>query len=138
MKSVNIGLLIGIAVVAMIGVVVFSALGTSTGSTIYTSFADAKKTGEEVHVVGKWVMKDRAVYDNAQDLFTFYMQDTTGATSLVQYYDPMPPNFKSATRIAVQGKYVAEDFVADRIVMKCPSRYGDEMPEEFETASIRP
>lgn len=82
-------------------------------------------------------MQDRAKYDNAQDLFTFYMQDTTGCTSLVNYYDPMPANFKSADRITVQGKYEGNAFVADKILMKCPSKYNDKMPSEVETASLR-
>jgi cytochrome c-type biogenesis protein CcmE len=135
MKTVNIGLLIGIAVVAMIGMVLFSTWGSSTSMTKYASFADAKKTGEDVHVVGKWVMEDRAVYDNTQDLFSFYLQDTTGGTSLVHFYDPMPANFKSADRIAVQGKYEGNTFVADRILMKCPSKYGDDQPMEMEAAA---
>jgi cytochrome c-type biogenesis protein CcmE len=135
MKTVNIGLLIGIAVVAMIGLVLFSTLGSSASMTKYTSFAEAKKTGEDVHVVGKWVMKDRSSYDNTQDLFSFYMQDTTGGTSLVHFYDPMPVNFKSADKVAVQGKYEGNTFVADKIHMKCPSRYGDDQPAELETAT---
>ncbi|MFN8394715.1 MAG: cytochrome c maturation protein CcmE [Bacteroidia bacterium] len=137
MKSINIGLLIGIAAVAMVGVILFSTLGSSASVTKYASFAEAQKSGEVVHIAGKWVMQDRAKYDNGQDLFTFYMQDTTGGTSLVNYYDPMPANFKSADRITVQGKYEGNAFVADKILMKCPSKYNDKMPTEVETASLR-
>ncbi|HEX2899462.1 MAG TPA: cytochrome c maturation protein CcmE [Bacteroidia bacterium] len=137
MKSVNIGLLIGIAIVAMIGIVAFSTWGSSASVTQYASFAVAKQTGKDVHVVGKWVMEDRAKYDNSEDLFTFYMQDTTGETALVNFYDPMPANFKSAEKIAIQGKYDGNVFVADKILMKCPSKYGGDMPSELETAVNR-
>lgn len=137
MKTVNIGLLIGIAIVAMVGMVLFSTLGSSASVTKYASFTEAKTSGEDVHVVGKWVMQDRAKYDNSQDLFSFYMQDTTGGTSLVHFYDPMPTNFKSADRISVQGKYQGNTFIADKIFMKCPSKYGNDKPTELETASAR-
>jgi cytochrome c-type biogenesis protein CcmE len=136
MKTVNIGLLVGIAVVAMLGLSLFAMWGNAAGSTVYASFATARASGEDVHVVGKWVMKDRAHYDNTQDLFTFYMQDTTNEVSLVKFYDPMPVNFQSAERIAIQGKFEGNAFVADDILMKCPSKYNKE--EGFETASMRP
>jgi cytochrome c-type biogenesis protein CcmE len=135
MKTVNIGLLVGIAVVAMIGLSIFAFWGNAAGATLYSSFEGAKKSGENVHVVGTWVMKDRANYDNSQDLFTFYMQDTTDQVSLVKFYDPMPGNFKSADRIVVEGKYEANAFVADNILMKCPSKYNKE--ESFETAAAQ-
>ncbi|MFM2376256.1 MAG: hypothetical protein RLZZ165_1353 [Bacteroidota bacterium] len=131
MKTINLGLLIGIAAVAMAGMVAFSTWGSSASVTRYASFAEARRTGEEVHIVGKWVLQDRARYDNSQDLFTFYMQDTTGGTDLVNYYDPMPANFKSADRIAVQGKFEGSAFVADKILLKCPSKYGDSKPMEL-------
>jgi cytochrome c-type biogenesis protein CcmE len=137
MKTINIGLLIGIAVVGMVGIMLFSTLGSSASVTKYASFTEAKKTGEDVHVVGKWIMRDRSSYDNTQDLFSFYMQDTTGESSLVHFYDPMPANFKSADRIAVQGKFEGNTFVADNILMKCPSKYGDNQPMEFEAAAAR-
>ncbi len=135
MKTVNIGLLIAIAAVAMIGLSLFAFWGNASSASQYSSFADAKKSGENVHVVGSWVMQDRANYDNTQDLFTFYMKDTTDAVSMVKYYDPMPANFKTAERMVVEGKYEGNAFVADRILMKCPSKYNKEAT--FETASVR-
>ncbi|MEM7036407.1 MAG: cytochrome c maturation protein CcmE [Bacteroidota bacterium] len=123
MKTVNIGLLIGVAVLAMVGMAMLATSGAIGGASEYVSFAEAKETGEDVHVVGKWVMQDMANYDNQQDLFSFYMQDSSKNVSLVHYYDPMPVNFKSADKVVVQGKYEGNAFVADRIFMKCPSKY---------------
>ncbi len=131
MKTVNIGLLIGIAAVAMVGLSVFAFLGNAIGATQYSSFATAKATGNDVHVVGSWVMKDRAI--NETNAFTFYMKDTTDQVSLVKFYNPMPGNFESADRIVVEGKYEGNEFVADNILMKCPSKYNKEA--NFETAS---
>lgn len=137
MKTVNIGLLVGIAVLAMVGLSLFAFWGSSMNASKYSSFPDAKLSGEEVHVVGSWVMQDRASYDNSKDLFSFYLQDTTGNVSLVHFYDPMPGNFKSAERVVVQGKYESNAFVADKIFMKCPSKYNkDEFMESEAEATI--
>lgn len=137
MKTVNIGLLVGIAVLAMVGLSLFAFWGSSMNASKYTTFAEAKATGEEVHVVGSWVMQDRQTYEPSKDLFSFYLQDTTGDVSLVNFYDPMPPNFKSAERVVVQGKYESNVFVADKIFMKCPSKYNNDEFMESEAQAVR-
>lgn len=134
MKTVNIGLLVGIAVVAMIGLSLFAFWGNAASSSKYSTFAAAKQNGETVHIIGKWVMKDRAVEGTNE--FTFFMQDTTQQVSQVRYYDPMPANFAEASeRFEIEGKYESNVFVAEKILMKCPSKYNkDEMVET--TASL--
>ena len=118
----------------MLGMAFLATSGAIGGASQYVSFSEAKSSGEDVHVVGKWVMRDMANYDSQKDLFSFYMQDSTQNVSLVHYYDPMPVNFKSAQKVVVQGKYEGDAFVADRIFMKCPSKYneGELMIDEAE------
>lgn len=101
------------------------ALGVnfSQSASIYTDFATARDSGKEVHIVGEWVQRDAAQYDPVQDLFTFAMRDTLKAVETVHYYDPKPINFEQAEKVVVIGSYQGERFVADRIVMKCPSKY---------------
>jgi cytochrome c-type biogenesis protein CcmE len=125
MKSINIGLLVGIAIVAMVGLAFLATAGGIGGASVYTTFSDAKSKGEDVHVVGSWVMREKAHYDASRDLFEFYMQDTTQQISLVRFHDPKPVNFETAERVVVQGKYEGDAFTADRIFMKCPSKYND-------------
>lgn len=134
MKKVNIGLLVATAMLLMVGISALALSGALSGASSYVSFKEAKLTGEEVHVVGTWVKQDLAHYDGNMDMFEFYMQDTSQNVSLVRFFDPMPTNFKSADRIVVQGKYQKNEevFVADRIFMKCPSKYnGDESSLEI-------
>lgn len=125
MKTINIGLLVGIAVFAMLGLVFLATSGAIGGASQYMTFAQAKTAGEDVHVVGSWVRREEAHYDSEQDVFDFYLQDTTQQVSAVRYHDPMPVNFSTAEKVVVQGKYEGEVFVADRIFMKCPSKYND-------------
>jgi cytochrome c-type biogenesis protein CcmE len=125
MKTINIGLLVGIAVVAMLGLVFLATSGAIGGASQYMTFAQAKKSPEDVHVVGSWVRREESHYDHEQDVFDFYLQDTTNEVAAVRYHDPMPVNFATAEKVVVQGKYEGETFVADRIFMKCPSKYND-------------
>lgn len=125
MKTINIGLLVGIAVVAMLGLVFLATSGAIGGASQYMTFAQAKSSPEDVHVVGSWVRREEAHYDSDQDVFDFYLMDTTQQVAPVRYHDPMPVNFATAERVVVQGKYEGDVFVADRIFMKCPSKYND-------------
>jgi cytochrome c-type biogenesis protein CcmE len=134
MKTVNIGLLVGIAVVAMVGLSLFAFWGNAASASQYSTFAQAKVSGENVHIVGNWVMEDRAV--NTPNLFTFYMQDTTSEVSQVKYLGTMPMGFKSGEKFSVQGEFDGNTFVADKIQMKCPSKYNKD-EGAFETAAAR-
>ncbi|HHG83897.1 MAG TPA: hypothetical protein ENJ82_04045, partial [Bacteroidetes bacterium] len=88
MKSINIGLLVGIAIIAMVGLSFLATAGGIGGASEYSTFTAAKTSGKDVHVVGSWVMRDKSNYDPTLDLFEFYMKDTTDQISLVQYHDP--------------------------------------------------
>ena len=125
MKTVNIATLVGIALVAMLGIAALSFSGVFSNASQYTTFAEAKKSEESVHVVGTWVRRDESHYDVNQDIFSFYMADTTQGVSLVQYHDPQPVNFETADRIVIEGQYQGEVFDAERILMKCPSKYNE-------------
>lgn len=120
MKTSSIVILAAIAVFA-----VALGLNFAGNTSLYTDFSTARKSGDNVHIVGQWVDRDQATYDNSRDLFRFVLQDTTGAKSWVEYNDPQPQNFDHAERVVVIGQYKENAFHADKIVMKCPSKYED-------------
>jgi len=139
MKKVNIGLLMGLAVLMSVGLILLATFGAFGGAGKYGSFDQAMKSGEKMHVVGKWVNRTNADYDVTQELFAFDLQDTTGNTQRVHFYDPKPGDLEDAERIVIEGRYHKEhkSFVADKIFMKCPSKYNDENAfEGVETASM--
>ena len=126
MKTLDIKLLVGIAVLAMVSVSILAGLGAFGSASKYVTFAEAKEIpGETVHVVGEWVLRERAKYDPNQDIFSFYLKDSTENVSLVHFHDPKPNNFETAENIVIEGKHRGEAFEADRILMKCPSKYND-------------
>lgn len=119
MKPIKIILLVALAIF-----MVALGLNFSESASIYTDFETAQKSGKEVHIVGKWVDREKAFYDADRDIFTFMMQDTLQRTEQVIYRDPKPINFEQAEKVVVIGAYNQENyFVADKIVMKCPSKY---------------
>ncbi len=125
MKSVNIGLLVGIAVAAMVGVIALATWGSIGGASPYVTFNEAKGLQESVHVVGQWVNRDQSHYDVNQDIFTFYMKDSSNTVTQIRFHDPQPPNLATAEQIVIEGQMEGEVFEADRILMKCPSKYND-------------
>ncbi|GAB4409504.1 MAG: cytochrome c maturation protein CcmE [Bacteroidia bacterium] len=121
MKPLHIAILAGLAIF-----LVALGINFSQNASIYTDFGTARANGREVHIVGEWVERDLASYDESQDLFRFFLRDTLQQVEEVLYFDPKPINFEQAEKIVVVGAYRDEQFVADRIVMKCPSKYEPE------------
>ncbi len=95
----------------------------------YMTFEEAEAANSDAHVVGKWV-EDRAMsYDASTNLLTFYMSDESGEIRKIQYENPKPANFEDAEKLVIQGKSLENEiFVAEHILVKCPSKYNAEAP----------
>ena len=113
--------IIGLTLLA--GFITLLIINFAGSASIYTTFSDAKKRGTDVHIVASWVNREKAQYDATQDIFQFYLQDSTNNVQLVYYHDPKPANFEQAAKVVVIGKYRGEIFEAEKILMKCPSKY---------------
>ena len=91
----------------------------------YMNFAQAADTGARAHVVGEWVRDQGSSYDRDQNVFSFYMKDDAGVVRKVQYANPKPPNFEDAEKLVIDGYHRGDVFVAEHILVKCPSKYND-------------
>ena len=120
MKSKNI---IGIAFIIGFITLAFINFGASVGG--YMDFTEAKETGSNAHVVGKWLAEKPVAYDNKANIFSFYMEDENGVERKVHYLNPKPANFEDAEKLVIEGKMKGDVFVADYILVKCPSKYND-------------
>ena len=114
---------IGLAAMLGFGTLLFVNFGSQVGG--YMNFEQAARTGASAHVVGTWAEDRPTHYDRAQNAFTFYMRDETGTLQKVRYNNPKPANFEEAEKVVVQGKNQGDVFVADNILVKCPSKYND-------------
>jgi cytochrome c-type biogenesis protein CcmE len=131
MKTTHIILLLVIAVA--IGVII----STSGDASKYVSFEEAKalameNADEKVHVVGK--LKKDAMgniigmnYQPSLDpnYFEFLIVDNNNKEERVVYLSPKPQDFEKSEQIVIIGGFKGETFKADKILMKCPSKYED-------------
>ncbi|KAA0253896.1 cytochrome c maturation protein CcmE [Acidobacteria bacterium ACD] len=116
-------------------ILAFLALGLTTFSksmTPYVSFDEAQKAGRTVQVMGG-LAKDSTKYDAATNTLRFVLVDeATKATLPVAYRDVKPANFEDAVSIVAIGKYSDGAFHAEKLLVKCPSKYqGEEVEKEY-------
>ena len=127
MKRTHIVAIIIIAVA--IGLIISTAGDASTYVTFGEAYSLAKNgSNEKIHVVGQLVKDDAGhakgiqVSDDKLS-FTFLMVDEDQKQQKVIYYEPMPIDFLKSEQVVVIGSYQDELFYADKILMKCPSKY---------------
>ncbi len=113
----------GVVLLAVFGFLLFTSFGAQVGG--YMGFEEAARTGANAHVVGTWVKTEPATYDREADVFQFVMEDEHGLRRRVEYHDPKPPNFEEAQQVVVEGYARGDAFVAEHILVKCPSKYND-------------
>jgi cytochrome c-type biogenesis protein CcmE len=130
MKTSHIIIIVVIA--AAIGIIITSAGDSST----YVNFDQAQKMSVEgnknsIHVVGE-LKKDfggNVVGIQPGDdkvSFSFIMVDDNQREQTVLHNQPMPPDFTKSEKVVVVGRYSGEFFVADKILLKCPSKYQEQ------------
>lgn len=115
--------IVGLVLMVAFGGLLFLNFGDQVGG--YMNFAQAEASGAKAHVVGTWAKRRPTHYDRSANVFTFHMRDETGRVRRVRYTDPKPANFEEAEQLVVEG-YARDDlFVAEHILVKCPSKYND-------------
>lgn len=125
--------IIGLVLMVGFAALLFLNFGEQVGG--YMTFDEAEAAGAKAHVVGTWAEEEPMQYDRTQNLFTFHMQDEAGAVREVRYTNPKPANFEEAEQLVVQGRVENGAFVADHILVKCPSKYNDERGLQEASAS---
>lgn len=130
MKKTHILAIVVIAVA--IGIIIATAGDAST----YVNFNQAYEmaaTGNNtsIHVVGQ-LKKDPSGHviglKNSSDnlSFSFILVDENGKEQNVYYNEPMPPDFTRSENVVVVGGYQQDNFVANKILLKCPSKYQEQ------------
>lgn len=129
MKKIHI---IGLVLIA---VAIAAIIGFSSDYTAYENFAKAnEKEGKIFNVVGTLTPELDFEYDPLKDpnYFAFKMVDNEGAVQKVVYGAPKPQDFERSEQIVVTGKSIENVFYADKILMKCPSKYVEDEIEIIE------
>ena len=113
----------GLVLLIGFGSMLFMNFGQQVGG--YMDFAEAERTGSRAHVVGHWVEDVPTNYNPQTNVFQFHMKDEQGKVREVHYYNPKPANFEDAEKLVIDGQLQGDVFVAEHILVKCPSKYND-------------
>jgi len=127
-------------IIGIVIIVVFLAWGASAflKTTIqYVSIDEAAKAKRVVQVLGK--IDFAAVnYNTKEGRLEFAVFDPKAADSAtaqrmkVIYYGVVPGNFDQATSVVLKGKPQDGVFVAEQMLVKCPSKYQGEGGQEYQ------
>lgn len=109
--------------------VIFTSLQSNAS---YSDFAEAAMNpGTEYHVVGKLNKSVPVEYDpkvNADEC-SFLMTDNKGQERRVVLHKSVPQDMEKSEQIVLIGKMQGQEFHANEILMKCPSKYNDGKPQ---------
>ena len=124
--------IIGIIIIAAAIMIIMSTAGDAS---TYVDFGQAKELAADgsktkVHVVGR-LKKDAKghiigmQYDPLVDpnYFSFMLVDTNRVEQKVVYFNPKPQDFERSEQVVITGNIQNNVFVADKILLKCPSKY---------------
>ena len=125
-------ILILVVIAAAIAIIVSTAGDAST----YVTFDEAQAmwtsgNKKEIHVVGE-LKKDQSGHiigiEEGEDKvsFSFVMVDDNGREQKVIYNQPMPADFTRSEKVVVIGSYEDNNFMASKILLKCPSKYQEQ------------
>jgi cytochrome c-type biogenesis protein CcmE len=124
--------IIGIVVIAVMIMVIISTAGDAS---TYANFTQAKELAGKgdadlIHVVGKLPKANGSIVglEESPDKlsFSFILADENNRMEKVIYYKPVPPDFQRSEQIVVIGSFKGNHFVAENILMKCPSKYQED------------
>jgi cytochrome c-type biogenesis protein CcmE len=125
------GHIIGLGIIGVAIMIIITSIGDAS---TYESFSTARmlaSNGDEkaIHVVGQLKKSDLGdvigleVHEDKTS-FTFLMVDNDGEEQQVYHNEPVPADFSRSEQVVVIGSFKNEKmFVADKILMKCPSKY---------------
>lgn len=124
--------ILAIAVIAIAIGIIMSAAGDAS---VYVSFNEAKERATEgnltkVHVVGRLPRDGQKnilglEYNPVLDpnYFAFTLVDTNRVAQRCVYFNPKPQDFDKSEQVVITGAMRNNVFVADKILLKCPSKY---------------
>lgn len=124
--------------IVIIAIAIGIVVSMSGDASKYVSFKEAytmaaEQNDDKVHVVGKLKKSNSGNiiglhYDPLVDpnYFSFVMQDNNQEEHQVVYFNPKPQDFERSEQIVIVGNVQNDVFVADEILMKCPSKYEEQ------------
>ena len=125
--------IIGLLIIAICVAIVMVTAGDASSYVTFQEAQTMASSGEDklIHVVGQLKKDDQGKIVGlhpAPDKLSvsFMMVDQDGQEQEVVYHEPMPADLVRSEQTVVIGSYHNDVFVADQILLKCPSKYQEE------------
>ncbi len=125
--------IIAIGVIAIATIIVTTMAGDAS---TYVTFREAKELSSNgykktIHVVGELPRTSSGIITGIEESpdklsFKFDMVDENGFTQRVLHANPIPTDFAKSEQVVIIGAYNGENFIAEKILLKCPSKYQEE------------
>lgn len=117
--------IIGIVIIAL---AIGAIISTVSNAATYADFSKAEQLeGKEMQVVGTLNKEKDIIYkpkENANE-FSFFMLDNNGEERMVIFKGAKPQDFERSEQVVITGTSKGKQFYAEKILMKCPSKYND-------------
>jgi cytochrome c-type biogenesis protein CcmE len=124
MKKLHIVLLVGVAISIAV------MISFTTDLTTYDTIASAQsKQGKYVHLIAKLDHESPVEYNPVSNpnYCSFTVVDSLGMKILVISNKPKPADLEQSERVVLKGRMQEDGFHCDDILLKCPSKYKDDM-----------
>ena len=122
--------------IIIIGVAIAIIISMTGDASSYVSFEEARVLSDKgfkksIHVVGELPKTAGGEIVGIQESpdrlsFKFQMVDENGFRQQVLYAKPIPADFDKSEQVVIIGSYNGENFIAEKILLKCPSKYQEE------------
>ncbi len=118
-----------IVVLVLIAVSIAILISFMGDITTYDTVTSAKeKPGKFVHLIAR-MEKSSMNYDPVSNpnYLTFNAVDSVGNSIKVVYHNAKPADIEKSDRIVLKGRVDGDHFECKDILLKCPSKYKDDM-----------
>ncbi|WP_370088933.1 cytochrome c maturation protein CcmE [Ekhidna sp.] len=125
-----------IIAIVVIAVAITMIISMAGDASTYVSFGEAKELSEKgfkksIHVVGELPKTASGEVIGIQESpdklsFKFEMIDEKGVKQQVLFAEPIPTDFTRSEQVVIVGAYQGDKFIAEKILLKCPSKYQEE------------
>ncbi len=125
--------IIALIVIAVSVTIIMSTAGDASSYVTFAKASELAQDGDDksIHVVGtlkKDTQGEVVGVEPSEDKLSvsFIMVDENNREQQVFYNEPMPADLLRSEQVVVIGSYHDQHFVADKVLLKCPSKYQEE------------
>lgn len=113
-----------------IAIAIASLMVIAGDASTYTDFSAAIEQPDQDHQIVGYLSTDKEIVYNPEvdaNSFSFFMKDKNGKEQKVVCQKEKPTDFERSEEIVLKGRMKGDVFVAHEMLLKCPSKYQDEM-----------